>query len=145
MTKVTWKITGLKELEKGLMELKSATAKNVARRTLKEAGEPVARAARALAPVDEADLRESIDVSERLAPSVRKQKSKQSALEMYVGPGQHPQAITQEFGTWFHPAQPFMRPAWASTQMQALDIMVTLLGIEIEKAAARARRKALKG
>lgn len=144
MANVTWKLSGGKELERALGELKTATARSVARRTLKEAGEPVARTARSLAPVDQRDLVESIDVSERLAPSVRREQPKKSAMEMYVGPGQHPQAITQEFGTWFHPAQPFMRPAWASTQLLALDIMVTLLGIEVEKAARRARRKALK-
>lgn len=137
---VRWKISGLKELERGLSELKTATAKNVARRTLKEAGEPLARRMRALAPRDEGDLIESIDVSQRAV-----EKPNIAPMEMYVGPGRHPQAITQEFGTWFHAAHPYARPAWDQTKMAVLDIIITLLGIEIEKAAARARRKAARG
>lgn len=136
---VRWKITGLKELEKGLAELKTATARNVARRTLKEAGEPLAQRMRALAPKDELNLVEGIDVSDRAV-----EKPNTSPIEMYVGPGRHPQAITQEFGTWFHAAQPYARPAWDQMQMVVLDIIITLLGIEIEKAAARAARKAIK-
>lgn len=140
MSKVTWQITGLKDLERGLGELKTATAKNVARRTLKEAGEPLAHRMRALAPKEHGDLIESIDVSTRAV-----EKPNLAPIEMYVGPGRHPQAITQEFGTWFHSAQPFARPAWLQTHMYALDIIITLLGIEINKAAARARRKAMRG
>src|SRR3546814_8806998 len=68
--------------------------------------------ARAIAPVDEVNLRESIDVSTRLARSQAGDKGALAPVEMYVGPGQHPQAITQEFGTFKEAAQPFMRPAW---------------------------------
>src|SRR3546814_13925652 len=72
----------------------------------------IAKMARAIAPVDEGNLRESIDVSTRLARSQAGDKGALAPVEMYVGPGQHPQAITQEFGTIKEAAQPFMRPAW---------------------------------
>src|SRR3546814_9688575 len=79
---------------------------------LRHGGEPIAKMARAIAPVDEGNLRESIDVSTRLARSQAGDKGALAPVEMYVGPGQHPQAITQEFGTFKEAAQPFMRPAW---------------------------------
>src|SRR3546814_5274143 len=78
---------------------------------LRQGGEPIAKMARAIAPVDEGNLRESIDVSTRLARSQAGDKGALAPVEMYVGPGQHPQAITQEFGTFKEAAQPFMRPA----------------------------------
>src|SRR3546814_3751776 len=51
------------------------------------------------------NLRESIDVSTRLARSQAGDKGALAPVEMYVGPGQHPQAITQEFGTFKEAAQ----------------------------------------
>src|SRR3546814_3938596 len=48
-----------------------------------------------------------IDVSTRLARSQAGDKGALALVEMYVGPGQHPQAITQEFGTFKEAAQPF--------------------------------------
>lgn len=137
-----FKLDGLKELERALGELPKATGKAVLRRVLKQAGEPIARAARARAPRDHGDLVESIDVSTKLSRRQRARHVKKSTVEMFVGPGPHPQAITQEFGTWFHAPQPFMRPAWDEQKMTALDITGTMLGVEIDKAAKRAARKA---
>lgn len=62
-------------------------------------------------------------------------------MEMFVGPGGHPQAITQEFGTFFHPPQPFMRPAWAAEKGSILEDLAGDIWEEIEKAAKRAERK----
>src|SRR3546814_19499298 len=93
--------------------------------------------ARAIAPVDEGNLRESIDVSTRLARSQAGDKGALAPVEMYVGPGQHPQAITQEFSTFKEAAQPFMRPAWDAKRVHALDIIGTALGVELDKAAQR--------
>lgn len=132
-----WKVEGLRELEDALMALPRATARNVCRRALKKAAEPIAEKARAKAPVDESDLRDSIAVSER---AVRNQK--QSAIEMHVGPGRHPQGVLQEFGTYKEPAQPFMRPAWEAEKHQAMDTIVKELGVELDKATVRAQRKA---
>src|SRR3546814_3512519 len=101
--------------------------------------------ARAIAPVDEGNLRESIDVSTRLARSQAGDKGALAPVEMYVGPGQHPQAITQEFGTFKEAAQPFMRPAWDAQRVHALDIIGTALGIELDKAAKRYAKKVAAG
>lgn len=145
MAKVTYKMTGLKDLERALSQLPKAVGRRAGLNALRQGGEPIAKMARSLAPVDEGDLRESIDVKATLAPSQRGDKGALAPVEMYVGPGQHPQAITQEFGTFKEPAQPFMRPAWDAQRVHALDIIGTALGIEIDKAAKREARKALKG
>jgi hypothetical protein len=42
------------------------------------------------------------------------------------------------------PARPFMRPAFESEKMGALDLLGKLIWIQIEKAAARIARKTAK-
>ena len=135
----TFKLTGLKELEQALGQMPKATARAVGFRVLRQ---PIARAARRLAPVNQGDLVESIDVGTALARSQQADKGAVAPVEVHVGPGQNPQAITQEFGTYKEPAQPYLTPAWEAEKMNALDIVGTGLGIEVEKTAARIARKA---
>jgi HK97 gp10 family phage protein len=137
-----FKLEGLRELEAALGQMPKATARATVMRSLRQGGEPIARAARRLVPVREGTLSESIDVSPTLAPSQRGDRKLVAPVEVHVGPGQMPQAITQEFGTYKEPAQPFMGPAWEAERMNALDIIGTSLGIEIEKTAARLAKKA---
>lgn len=147
MAKVTVKIEGLKELDQALGQLPKSTAKATLRRVLKEAGEPMARAARAGAPVDEHYLYESIDVSTRLNPrqrSLHKDEGGRAFQEMFVGTN-NPAGVQQEFGNEHNPAQPFMRPAWDATKQQTLDLIANSLWGEIEKSAQRLARKAAKG
>lgn len=132
------KVEGLRELDKALADLGKVTAKNVARRTLRAAAEPIAEAARTNAPEDTGKLIQSTDVSTRNP----KRNRKESPIEVHVGPGRHPQAITQEFGTFKEPPQPFMRPAWDAEKAGALEIIKETLGEEIAKAAQRQARKA---
>ena len=135
------RVLGLSQLEQGLSELPRATGKNVLRRVLRQRGEPIAERARNLAPIDEGDLKDSIAVSTKLSRSQRRKRRKKATVEMFVGPGTHPQAITQEFGTWFHPPQPFMRPAWAAEKGSILEDLSGDLWTEIDKAAQRIARK----
>lgn len=140
-----FRIKGLKALDKSLQQLTRATAKRTARKVLMEAGEPVARAARANVPKLTLHMAESIDVGTKLTKrqAALAKKFSKSGVEVYVGPND-PGAVAEEFG-WEHgAAQPFMRPAWDSTKGQSLKIVTHLLGTEIDKAAERARRKALK-
>ncbi len=140
--KTTVKVEGLRELEAALAELGEVPRRRVGRDALRAGGEITARAARALAPVDEGNLRESIDVSGVLAPSQRGAQKKVAAdQEQFVGPGQHPQAITQEFGTVNHPPQPFMRPAWDSTKDQVLKTIGDHLWVGLEQAQKREARR----
>ena len=142
----TVRVDGLKDLEKALKELPQANAKAALRRTMKEAGEPVAKAARSMAPEEMGYLRESIDVSTKLSGRQRKLHQKQSPVEMFIGPGPDAAAHLQEFGTGpGRLAQPFMRPAWDQNKEKVLDTIANLTWIEIEKTAARLAKKAAKG
>lgn len=135
----TIKLKGLEGLEKKLAQVKGATAKNKMRKVLREAGEPVARKMRQLAPVDERKLVESIDVSPLLNRSQRSQHPKGyfADLEMHIGPSGVVQGVVQEFGTWFHGAHPFARPAWDALQDDTLDMIGALAWAEVEKKARR--------
>ncbi|RVK61938.1 HK97 gp10 family phage protein [Sinorhizobium meliloti] len=143
---VTVKVEGLKDLENALKDLPQANARAVLRRTLKEAGEPIAKTARSLAPKRDMYLSESIDVSTKLSRRQRGLHKKVSPVEMFIGPGTDPAAHLQEFGSGpGHHAQPFLRPAWDQNKDKALDTIANLTWVEIEKTAKRLAKKAAKG
>lgn len=142
----TVKVEGLKELENALRDLPKANAKAVLRRTMKEAGEPVARAARGMAPKEIGYLAESIDVSTKLSGRQSRLHKKESPVEMFIGPGPDPAAHLQEFGSGpGHVAQPFMRPAWDQNKEKVLDTIANLTWVEIEKTVNRLAKRAAKG
>jgi HK97 gp10 family phage protein len=166
---ISVQVSGLKELDLALGQLPKSVAKATLVRTLKKAGEPIAQAARAAAPIDDGTLRDSIIVSARLKNKVgmaefgaalkaglgigaarsalrdaRRAAGGGSFAEMYVGPslgkGVLRYAHLQEFGTSNHAAHPFMRPAWDSEKDAALSIIRRELGNEIMAAARRVGR-----
>jgi HK97 gp10 family phage protein len=166
---VSVQVSGLKELDRALGELPKSVAKATLVRTLKKAGEPIAQAARAAAPIDDGTLRDSIVVSARLKNKVgmaefgaamraglgiktaraalrdaRRAAGGKSFAEMYVGPARGKGVIRyahlQEFGTSKHAAHPYMRPAWDAEKDNALRIIRAELGNEIIKAARRVGR-----
>lgn len=142
----TVKVAGLQDLERALKGLPAANGKGVLRRTLKEAGEPVAKTARALVPKDKGYLSESIDVSTKLSRRQRRLHQKQAEVEMFIGPGPDPAGHLDEFGTGpGHQAQPFMRPAWDQNKTKVLDTIANLTWIEIEKTAKRLAKRSGKG
>lgn len=63
-------VSGLAALDKALGELPKATARNVLKRTLVKAGQPIADEAKRLVPVKTGQLRDSIQVSARIKNSV---------------------------------------------------------------------------
>lgn len=177
--KVTFK--GGVELQAALRELGSkVTAKNVGKRALLKAAEPIRDRAKALAPDDPATgigkyLKESI----KAAPGKRNRGDRVWALvgiDADVDPptyhprqkaravqtrkfrdGRSPAVATQwrdpgvagvagiiEFGRPGVPAKPFMRTAWEAEKAATPDRIATELASEIDKAAARAARKAAK-
>lgn len=141
-SKVT--VSGLKEMDDALREFSKATERNVVRRALFAAGEGVMQSAANRAPRFRGALQASIGEGVKLS---RRQKSlhrAESGIEVFVGPGALVQAITQEFGTVKHPPQPFMRPAWDEGKYRALDTFKDGMTDEIDKAAKRAAKKALK-
>ena len=153
--KTTVRVEGLSELDAALgalaAEYGNAAGKGVLRRVADKALQPMAEAARQMAPDDPAttgsDLKASIVVggklTKRQAALARKDQNK-STVTRYMGTAD-PAGVPQEFGTVNHGPQPFMRPAWDAEKDGALKIVADELGPEIEKTAARlAKRRAAK-
>lgn len=144
--KTTVKTEGFAELDKTLGEMPKATAKNVMRRTLRKVAQPMAATMKAKAPVDDGHLRDSIGVGTRLtrrqAGLHRKMfKDDKASVEVFVGAGGLPQAITQEFGTFKEPPQSFARPAFDQHKGELIPAIGREMWAEIEKAAKRQARK----
>jgi len=143
---VTFKIQGLSEMDEALGEFSKATAKNILKRVGKAALVPMADLAQSLAPKLTGQLRDSITEGTKLTSRqarLAKQDDNPSFTTIYMGPND-PAAIPQEFGTFDQPAQPFMRPAFAQEAEATIRRVADGLKPEIDKAAARARAKALK-
>lgn len=158
---------GFKELDAALTELPRATGKNVARKALFKAAEPIAEAARQNVAVRSGKLQKSITVSTKLAnkvgnaefaaamqsgqgkaAAVAAMRSARSAsgggsgrVEVHVGAGQLPHAHLIEFGSSRQAPQPYLRPAFDAHSRGAVEILKVELRIEIDKAVARIARK----
>lgn len=130
--KTTVKVEGLRELDRQLSQFTTSRRRAIGRVALDNGGEILAKAARALAPVDGGGLRESIDVSGTLTRRQRGLHQKIADQERFVGPDDRPSAIAQEFGNENHPPQPFMRPAWDATQQQVLQRITDELWVGIQ-------------
>ena len=169
------KIEGLKELDAALGQFSKSTGRGVLKRALVRAGEPIADAARAFAPFESGELKDSIQVSSRIKNTIgnaefsaamqaglgiqaarsalrtARRNEKGSFAEVHVGPAQAKtkddaiKRIVQEFGSSRQAAQPYMRPAWDSKQGEALDNVKIELAKEITKTAARIAKKKAKG
>ncbi len=127
----------------------TATAKNVGRRTLRKAGQPLADKMNAYAPEggDSPDgpLNESYSVSTKLNKSQAKQARRAGRDDVFMYVGTNDTAgVQQEFGNERHNPQPHARPAWQSEKFATLDRIADGLTEEVKKAAERARRKALR-
>ena len=146
--KTTMRIDGLRELDAALGELPKASAKGVLRRVGIKALQPMAEAARGMAPDDpqtqSADLKASIIVGTKLnkrqASMARKDEGK-AFVTVYMGTAD-PAGVPQEFGTVNHGPQPFMRPAFDQHAEGTIRIVASELGDEITKTAARVAKRA---
>lgn len=146
------KVTGLEGVKSGFKELTKATARNVGRRALEAGAEPIRDKARQLAPKDEHDLEKSIQIGNRAntRASRRFKRENPDVIEKFIGiDGTVDKRVAiysyeQEFGNNYQQAQPYMRPAWESEKMAALDRTVEVLRQETNKSVARARKKAAK-
>jgi hypothetical protein len=142
MARVSFKIEGLKELDRALKELPKATARNVALRTLKEHGQPIAAAGEANAPRLSGKLSESYTVGTKLSRRQKKLHKKESPVEVFVGPTPQAKSVQTEFGNAHQSPHPHLRPAWDSNVMRVLGGIKNSLADQIEKARARLARKA---
>lgn len=144
----TFRIEGLADLEAALIglreefDLSRSTAKNTIKRALTDAAEPIRSDAEARAPVLSGTLQASVIVSTKLSRRQKSQNKMESPVEVYVGPGPLPQAITQEFGAAQHGPQPFMRPAFDTNKMSVMNSLKDAIAAQIEKTRARLARKA---
>ena len=169
-TKSSFKIEGLKELEKALQSLSKATQGNVLKRAVAEPAADFAEAAAEIAPKsDKPVLSREIKVSKpkiinpgkaafaaamkggatRAEAAAAARSANRSAggsgksVVTHVGPTKRAfHGSLQEFGTAHHRAQPFMRPTWDRMGRQMIDQVKEVLAREIKKAADRAAKKA---
>lgn len=143
----TVKLEGFAELDRELEELGPKMGKPVLRRALKKAAEPMAEIANSLAPVGPTgNLSRSFIYSTKLNKRQKSMHRKmfrddRAAVEGFVGTNDAA-GVQQEFGNIKHGPQPSLRPAWDQDKMALLDRLKQELRVEIDKAVARAARKA---
>lgn len=146
------KLSGWPELERALAEdLPRATGKNVLRKSMISAMGRIENSAKAQAPVDDGELRDSITTkavkAKRQRGSVR--FARQTGLEVMTGPSvagkvKRANASWQEYGTVNMQPNAYMRPAADTQGQNVVDDVIAELTIQIEKAKARIARKAAK-
>ncbi len=139
------KLSGFRELDRILSEeMPKATAKRILRKIAKDALEPMADRAAAMAPVDEGMLAFSVSVGEARSRRVKKMDSR-AGIQMAMGPAGGNGALNYasfvEFGTNDTTPKPYMRPAWDSGKMPALEYVKDNLGAAVRTAAARHAKK----
>lgn len=138
---VSFKVDGLREIEEAFDELSTATARNQSRNALKAGGQITANRAKDLVHKLTGHMGDSIGVGTKLTRRQKRLHKKTADIEVFVGPNDAGQ-IGLEFGHEGVAPEPFMRPAWEETQKPVLDKIVSQLRTNVDKAVARARRKA---
>lgn len=146
-------VSGLDETLRALGQIPEVvTQQNALRRALVKAAQPMADAARAMAPDDPQtpapDLKSSIAVATQLTK--RHRAEKEHEVEVYVGPTAQvgrsvlSYASNVEFGTFRAAPRPYLRPAFHAEGGKVMEILRKELVAEIEKAVARIARKQAK-
>lgn len=148
-------VEGGPQLASALRSLGKTPGKNILRRVGKKRLEPMADNARSRVAERSGSLKKSITVGTRLSKSQRAargsyvgggsfRREAKNTVDVYMGPGQHPQAITEEFGTFNQTPSPYMRPAFDQEAQGVISGLSRDIWTEIEKTAQRAARKRLK-
>ena len=134
---MTWGVrrSGFIEMRGKLDQLKGAARDDVLREAFTAGGEPVANAARDLVRVSSGRLRDSIGVGTGRSPRQAALNGAHKGVQVYVGPGALPEAITEEFGTLHEEPHPFLRPAWDSQQGAAIDEIARVVSTEVDRIA----------
>lgn len=126
-------IDGIAELRAGFTELQEVTQRTVLRRALAAGAEPVVEEAQRLAP------RRSGDLARGIAARVSVRKTQAEAVISFAKEQFYGRFV--ETGTSKLPARPFLRPALDTRSRAATERIGEALGSEIERAAARTRRR----
>lgn len=151
---VTVKFEGGPELEaafKSLMDdfdASKATVKNVMRRGLKDAIQPMADLANELAPDDPATpggLNQSYHVGTQLTARQRglAKLEPKDFVTVYMGTTD-PAGVQTEFGNSHQSPQAHVRPAFAQEALNTINRVAGSLKDQLAKAVTRAQRKALR-
>jgi HK97 gp10 family phage protein len=155
------KLSGFDDVEAALKELPKATSKNVVKRAMLDAAEPMVQDAKGKAPRREGDLAEGISATAQIVSSQApfSRKPGKGEVRVFVGPnykpgtpGYAPHAHLVEFGTGPRftesgasrgqmPAEPYIRPAYDGGKHGFIDRLSQSILAEIEKAKARLARK----
>ncbi|MDF2981407.1 MAG: Bacteriophage HK97-gp10, putative tail-component [Devosia sp.] len=164
--RATMKVEGLAELQKGLEQFKKATQTGVLNRVLRKAAKPVEAAAKANAPVDSGELRDSITTEvvrsnagkAAFAEAMRSGASRaeagqaaRAANREAAGRGASATVRVRakawyahfvEWGTRKVAARAFLTPALRHNEGAAVKSIAADLKLEIEKTAARVAKRA---
>lgn len=125
---VTMKFEGGAELAKALEGLSARVSKRMLREALEDAAEPMRRSMAAMAPREPGapDLADHIVISTARVKKVAGDESQSAAVA--VGPAREfYYGLFQEFGTSFHGAQPFVRPAFDGAVSRTISEMARAL------------------
>lgn len=148
--KPTFRVEGFKELDEAIGDLKAAgdltktSTRGAFRRAGMKALEPIAEDYAANVDVLTGELRSKIGVGTRLTPRQARMSRGEgkSFVEVYVGAGADPAAHLEEFGSINNAPNPALRNAWDRGWRGVLERIAGLLWEHINKAVARARRRA---
>lgn len=120
--KVKITIEGADQLVKNLNRIGKTASRRSLRKSVQEGAKPIEKRMKEIAPVDTGKLRDSIRTK------VAYQSSR--AARVSIGPNIKPHGnnrvgydVFQEYGTSFHAAQPYARPAADYEKDQAVEIV----------------------
>lgn len=117
--KTTLRFEGGQELAETLLTLSERAGKRVSGEALKAGAEPIRAAAAGAAP----RRAPKPDLADHIVVTTQRVRADETAAAA-VGPAKgFDYGLPQEIGTAFHPAQPFMRPAFDAKVRAALEVI----------------------
>lgn len=134
--KVSVKLVGGQDIVRRLRQMPDAVSAKTQRRALMHAAEPMRDTMARLAPRDEnaaaPHLADNIVIGTRSLT-----KAGEGEVVVEVGPSRQPSdhfyGFFQEFGTAFHPAHPFARPAFDENAGRSLNLVLSELWTAIRR------------
>jgi HK97 gp10 family phage protein len=113
---------GAAELDRMFGRIKTVADREVAERALTAGGQPIAEAARERVHRDKGYLADSIKVGPDAVGA-----GGGGGPRVFVGPGQDPAGIQEEFGNSDQDAHPFLTPAFEAKRGAAIDAIAGVL------------------
>lgn len=124
------------KIDKRLRAMEDALTPKVRKEIMRRRAEPIAQDMKSRVDVRSGQLRDSIDVTDKLSPGAAAQHVQVAEVEIYTGAGPLVQAIQEEYGNVRQAPDPFVRPAFdAGGQRAAKGIAQD--GIDVLMRAAK--------